>query len=185
MEHVVWRRSRCALAAAGANGRKCLRCAVESIWVQHQLGQRRDGRGGSLHRSFQSHLDSCVNKCPDKWVVIFRRFPVDEFSKPFLSPPLAVTFRVQGFLLKFRSQRHGLFHHGRWLFDFKLSCRQGCNAGSFAHERGFNAKPQSRQDARQTLFFFAPWHLCVFALIFSVGAGFAPTNTLAHRTDFV
>jgi hypothetical protein len=30
---------------------------------------------------------------------------------------------------------------------------------------GFNAKAQSRQDARQTLLFFAPWHLCVFALI--------------------
>jgi hypothetical protein len=50
---------------------------------------------------------------------------------------------------------------------------------------GFNAKTQSRQDARQTLFFFAPWHLCVFALIFSVGAGFGFTNTLAHRTGFV
>jgi tetratricopeptide (TPR) repeat protein len=28
-----------------------------------------------------------------------------------------------------------LFHHGRWLFDFKLSCGQGCDENSSSHER--------------------------------------------------
>jgi hypothetical protein len=36
-----------------------------------------------------------------------------------------------------RQQFRG-FHHGRWLFDFKLSCGQGCDEGSFAHGRGFD-----------------------------------------------
>jgi hypothetical protein len=52
----------------------------------------------------------------------------------------------------------------------------------------FNAKTQRRKAAKtqgKHCLFFAPWHLCVFALIFSVGAGFALTNTLAHRTGFV
>jgi len=31
-----------------------------------------------------------------------------------------------------------VFHHGRWLFDFELSCGQGCDEGSLAHERGFD-----------------------------------------------
>ena len=31
--------------------------------------------------------------------------------------------------------RHWLFHYGRWLFDFKLSCGQRCHEGSCGHER--------------------------------------------------
>jgi len=47
-----------------------------------------------------------------------------------------------------------------------------------------NAVKPPRLQGKHRLF-FAPWHLCVFALFFSVGAGFAFTNTLAHRTGFV
>jgi hypothetical protein len=31
-----------------------------------------------------------------------------------------------------------VFHHGRCLFDFKLSRRQGCGQSAFAHGRRFN-----------------------------------------------
>jgi hypothetical protein len=40
-------------------------------------------------------------------------------------------------MIRIAANRHTgtVFHHGRWLFDFKLSCGQGCGEGSFAHER--------------------------------------------------
>jgi hypothetical protein len=47
--------------------------------------------------------------------------------------------------------RHGLFHHGRWLFDFKLSCGQGCDEGSFAHGHGFDCAKVVQVDAANDL----------------------------------
>ena len=48
-------------------------------------------RGGSLHESGQPRLDSAPNQHPHQRLVLFQRSPVDQSSRPFLPPPLAVT----------------------------------------------------------------------------------------------
>src|ERR1017187_2480351 len=81
------------MAAAGADQRCRLWSADESIWIQHQLGQRPDGRGGSLHESFQSRLAAGSNQLPHRRLVLFQRPHVDKLARSFLPSPLAVMIR--------------------------------------------------------------------------------------------
>src|SRR5208282_4962031 len=78
------------LAAANANARSQFRRAEQSIRFQHQLGQRPDGGGGSLHGSGQSDLVSGGNQHIDWWFVLFQRSRLDKSSWTFLPPAVAV-----------------------------------------------------------------------------------------------
>ena len=70
--------------------------ADESIWLQHQLGQRHGCHGASLHEPCQFHLVSHQHEHPHRRFVLFQRSQVDELSRPLLSPPLAVRRRRGG-----------------------------------------------------------------------------------------
>jgi hypothetical protein len=40
----------------------------------------------------------------------------------------------------------GLYHYEQCLFDFKLSCGQGCGEGSFAHEPKANEEGRMKNE---------------------------------------
>ena len=77
---------------ANSASESMLWCADERVWLQHQLGQWPNCRGGSLHESGQSRLVSGGNKHTHRRLVLFQRSAVDELSRSFLPTPLAVIF---------------------------------------------------------------------------------------------
>jgi len=78
------------LAAASADWRWRFQRAEQSIRLQHHVGQWHGRRGGSLHESGQSRLDSGGNQHPHRRLVPFQRSRLDKLSRPFLPSALAV-----------------------------------------------------------------------------------------------
>jgi len=71
-------------------GMRCRWKLNQSVRLQHQLGQRADGGGGSLHESVQPWLATAANQHAHDWLGLFQWSALDELSRPWLPASLAL-----------------------------------------------------------------------------------------------